>query len=129
MAGAARRRSLLLWHAAEVTRSAAAVGSTLSLPTEVSRAADRLEITRLRLTLRGMDPLPDDLTAMQVRGRNALMQGRGEDLLLVLYGFMIWARRSAMQVQVLGFGFSIHQGRSPTPTLYTGAVHPLMIGV
>ena len=38
------------------------------MPTEVSRAADRLEITRLRLTLRGIDPLPDDLAAMQVCG-------------------------------------------------------------
>ena len=70
MAGASRRRSLLLWQAAEVARAAAAAGpgGAPTLPTEVSRAADRLEITRLRLTLRGIDPLPDDLAAMQVCG-------------------------------------------------------------
>lgn len=54
IAGAARRRALLIWYAAETVRSAIA-----PLASEGTRPADRMEALRLRLSLKGLDP-PDD---------------------------------------------------------------------
>ena len=52
--GAARRKALLIWYAAETVRSAIA-----PLASEGTRPADRMEALRLRLSLKGLE-LPDD---------------------------------------------------------------------